>query len=269
MKIYTENNWISSNINDREQNPLEDFKVILRPYPFINLTFYDECNLVAKKIKDKYADVPLFLGLSGGADSEFVFKIFIKNNISFTPVIVLFKGNEIESKYAFTLCEDNNISPVILYLDNKQLLKIIYYDIVKRFNGIGKFAAANIAIDRYVKDMKGILILAEHVVGDGAEMIDNYIYHFSEYDFYVDNIPFFCYTTNIMYSMLQSVDASYVNWMTYKHKVFEVALRPKIRPVYSDTINDILRVVYKHKKEVKSKHYLGDKCSLMNFLTNV
>lgn len=266
MKIYTENNWLQSNIIERIHNPCVDFSVYLKPYQFEFHDFHSECNYTAKKIVNDFQNQKLFLGLSGGIDSEFVCKVLLRNRVSFTPIIVTFHGNEEESRYAFDFCNLSQIDPIVLHLTDKQLAEIIYFDIFKKFNGIGILAAATIAAGKYVQKQNGILILAEHVVGDGDELIANFDYHFSEYDFYIDNLPFFCYTPGLLYAMVDSVEEKYMNWMTFKSAIFECTSRPKIRAKYSENLSSVITAIYKKRKPARHRCMLGHRA---NFLSNL
>ena len=66
----------------------------------------------------------LLLMLSGGLDSEYVFRVFQHLKFDFTPVIVRFIGkyyhedyNAHDTKYAFKLCEKFNVTPTVITFD--------------------------------------------------------------------------------------------------------------------------------------------------------
>ena len=66
----------------------------------------------------------LLLMLSGGLDSEYVFRVFQHLKFDFTPVIVRFVGkyyhedyNAHDTKYAFKLCEKFNVTPTVITFD--------------------------------------------------------------------------------------------------------------------------------------------------------
>lgn len=56
---------------------------------------------------------------SGGMDSEYVFNIFLKLGIDFTPVIIKLNPNynEHDLSYALAFCESKNIQPLIVDVD--------------------------------------------------------------------------------------------------------------------------------------------------------
>ena len=66
----------------------------------------------------------LLLMLSGGLDSEYVFRVFQHLKFDFTPVIVRFIGkyyhedyNAHDIKHAFKLCEKFNVTPTVITFD--------------------------------------------------------------------------------------------------------------------------------------------------------
>ena len=66
----------------------------------------------------------LLLMLSGGLDSEYVFRVFRHLKFDFTPVIVRFTGkhhhedyNAHDTRYAFKLCETFNVTPTVITFD--------------------------------------------------------------------------------------------------------------------------------------------------------
>lgn len=66
----------------------------------------------------------LLLMLSGGLDSEYVFRVFNHLKFDFTPVIVRYIGkhyhedyNAHDTRYAFKLCEKFNVTPTVITFD--------------------------------------------------------------------------------------------------------------------------------------------------------
>jgi len=79
------------------------------------------CNRAAQEIYDTHKN--LYLGLSGGADSEYVATCFHRNGIPFTPVILQYNlatSNDqvYESWYAKQWCRQHNVEPLIVNIDN-------------------------------------------------------------------------------------------------------------------------------------------------------
>lgn len=66
----------------------------------------------------------LLLMLSGGLDSEYVFRVFQHLKFDFTPIIVRFTGNNYtddynihDTKHAFALCDKYSVTPVVIEFD--------------------------------------------------------------------------------------------------------------------------------------------------------
>jgi hypothetical protein len=76
------------------------------------LPFDLAADMAAQLIASKYNN--LHLSLSGGLDSEYVAKVLLRNSIEFTPVIVLAPWNQLESWFAFKICDDHKLTPKIL-----------------------------------------------------------------------------------------------------------------------------------------------------------
>lgn len=85
------------------------------------ISFDDACDQAAKEIYQQHKN--LYLGLSGGADSEYVATCLHRNNIPFTPLILQYNNTEYsdqkyESWYAKHWCKSHDIAPVLLNLDD-------------------------------------------------------------------------------------------------------------------------------------------------------
>jgi hypothetical protein len=263
--MITKNQWLSTNLNGRLENSQLDFKIFFKPYHFQNLSFDSACDFTAKEISQQYQRI--FLGLSGGIDSEFVLKIFLRNNLKITPIVIEFEGNEEEREYAYAFCKENDIDPTVLKLNNKELMEIVYHDIFKKYNGHGIYALGSIAAYNYATANNGILILGEHAVGDGTDHIENFQYYFSEWDDYVENIPFYVYNMEIFYAMMKTIDNKYGNWMTYKSHVFQCQQRNKIKPKLNPTVASLInRIKAQHSFLAKDKFFLGSKDDVNNLL---
>ena len=125
--MATENDWVDTNIYERCLIPNLSFHVRLRPYPFREMKFQDAADYTAKRIYEKHKKI--YVALSGGADSEFVVRVFHRNNIPFDVIIVKTSGNFKELQYAFKTCKELSIEPIIIDLDNSQYLSIYYEEV--------------------------------------------------------------------------------------------------------------------------------------------
>ena len=79
-------------------------------------SYYEETVSVAEMIWAQKSG-PLYLCYSGGLDSEYVLSVFLGLGMNVQPVIMRTQYNYPEIKYAFKLCEEKNITPVVIDLD--------------------------------------------------------------------------------------------------------------------------------------------------------
>ena len=98
--MLTKNNWLTTNIYNRLNDPSCDFNIEINPHPFKKMDFQSAVDHTIEEITNKYSN--LYLGLSGGYDSDFVMHAFCDRNVSITPIIVRC-NNEKENRYAFEI----------------------------------------------------------------------------------------------------------------------------------------------------------------------
>jgi|694.fasta_scaffold14001_12 hypothetical protein len=266
------NNWLTTNLSHRCTNPKLNFLVDICPYPVKILNFDDECNITAKIIAN--FNKKIYIGLSGGIDSEFVCEVFLKNKIDFIPIIVCYDGNEEERAYAFKYCKEKQIKPIIIEITEKQIVNCIWNTLVKKFNGIGIYSVGAIIAAEYAENNNGIFVEAEHFIGDGLEEIQDFKYYIPEWDFYTSVLfpkkvfLFFLYRLELCHAMIKTIDIKHNDWMTYKHIVYNRPLRPKMKPSYSRIVNKIIKLINCSKKNIPTSHYfIGNKIELIKKLS--
>jgi hypothetical protein len=79
-------------------------------------SYYEETVIAAEMIWAQKTS-PLHLCYSGGLDSEYVLSVFLQLGMTIKPVIMRTQYNHPETKYAFKLCDEKNIKPIIIDLD--------------------------------------------------------------------------------------------------------------------------------------------------------
>ena len=253
--IISENNWINDNFT--ESGLTSDYAVKFNLYEFKPQDFDTAAREAAVKISKKYKN--LYVGLSGGIDSEYVLVCFHKLNIPIIPLVILCNGNQEESKYALKICENLNLKPVIIECSDEEILNICVNFISKKLNGIGFESATRTIAANYVKNNNGTLICGDHVLGDGDEnLIKDSEYSMNEYDgynsaHYGDEIGFYLYTPELTYSMISgnTLDGENMSWKEYKSKLFELEMRDKMHYIYPERIqkiNDAMNVSSKKFK---------------------
>jgi len=257
--IISENNWINDNIFSERMT--ENYEVNMKPYPFKPLKFYDAAQQAAINISKKYKN--LYVGLSGGIDSEYVLVCFHKLKIPIIPLIVLCEGNEEETKYAFKICKKLEIKPKVIECSNIQIIDICINFIFKKINGIGFESATRVFAAQYVKNNNGTLICGDHVLGDGDEnLIKDSEYSMNEYDgynsaHYGDEIGFYLYTPELTYSMISgnTLDGENMSWKEYKSKLFGLEMREKICYNYPEKIKKINQLLIRKTKTNAGKRW--------------
>jgi hypothetical protein len=105
----------------------------------------------------------LLLMLSGGLDSEYVFKVFQHLKFDFTPVIVRFTGKHHHEDYnahdiihAFKLCEKFNVTPTVITFDFDKFVESgELFELMHRYNCSGMGIAA---LQKVVSSLDGFTV---------------------------------------------------------------------------------------------------------------
>lgn len=231
--MIVENNWLTTNIKDRVDNKNIDFSVVITPYPFEKKSFASASEATALKIAA--LGKPIYIAFSGGADSEYVVRLFKKLNIPFTALTVRTPGNEYELMYADLLYDSNpDIQKIYIDLDFKSYLKK-YIETIKitRVTAINSIPLIECA--KYAKNNGGIVISGDYLGDCGYNKTTGIMLAgFSEWDFYVDIfvdenvlVPFFHYDLSIVESMVSLFDKSKIE--VFKSNLYKTIIRPKFK----------------------------------------
>ena len=219
--------WYTHNLKDRLTNPTLDFEMKLTPTKFKVMSFEEAGNYTAKKIAE--LGVPLYLALSGGADSEGALLCLHRNNVSVKPIIVRTEGNKEESAFAFHICRALDIVPIVIDLSNEDILALFKFS-SKKLNSNGIYCIPNFVCSTLAKSNGGVLILGNHLADESMDGVWNaYMY---EWDFYTNtlinpgDIDFFIHTPEIAYAMVAAMDGSDPH--EFKSKLYGTTFRPKI-----------------------------------------
>jgi hypothetical protein len=203
--MLTHENWVTSNILERVNNPNVDFKVNLKLTKCHHLSFHAAANYTAKLIpyEKKY------VAFSGGADSEYVVRTFVRNNITFTPVIILIRGtNNFEILNALNVCKELNLTPVVLEFTEEQIFKVYISEIFKKLNGNGLWATPQLLVAKYAAQNQGVAVNGDYLVDttDHPHVIWSCEVDGYYQDYLVPNVtvPFFHYTREIVRAMSNS-----------------------------------------------------------------
>lgn len=259
--MATENNWMSSNLSGRLSDHSLDFRVDVKPFTYDKVSFDEASNQVCYKLN--HLGRKLYIGLSGGIDSEYVFRKFVAQGYVVTPVIVCTSGNKLETPKAIELCKELGVSPVIIEKTETEYLQIIYKYIIKKLNGYGVATPGPIIGGMYAEEHNGIFIKSEHLID---ERDDKMYVGANEWDFYNDALInndntyyFFLHTPEIVYALVSSMEGESVQ--KFKTDMYQLPYREKIKfGSYSETFDKVLKV-FRSKRIIRPKfnHDFGSK----------
>lgn len=217
---------IESNIKDRLNDKSADLQV------------YIEKNTVSEKPFDTCADEAvaqiqanhknLYVAYSGGLDSEYVMKAFLRNGVDFKTLIVKTEGNREELEFAYQFCRDNSVTPMIIEKSSDEMLEVYYHYIYKKLNGIGYNSTASLILSQYIQEIGGTLVVGEHVVDNPNGEI---VAQVNEWDFYNDaftnnTLNFFMETPELVYQMVKSIHGH--DLQKFKSELYGLKQRPKL-----------------------------------------
>lgn len=162
MVSITHNNHFKFGYNGSHFNPrASDADVWCTSYGTVEKevwSFRDECRRTASIIADS-TNRPIYVGLSGGMDSEVVASSFIAQGIPFIPVIAVYDGgvNQYDTDIAVSWCKYRNLTPIYLdiqvtgYWKTKEAIDLaislgcispqflVYMNIIQQIHDMGGF----------------------------------------------------------------------------------------------------------------------------------
>lgn len=258
-KMLTHNNWLSSNIDDVSKKDFK-FQIKFKPYEFKPSSYEEACDEAARLIQS--IGKPIFVGLSGGADSEHICRVLARNNIKFTPIIIQHGGSEKEMPYALSLCEELSLNPVMLDLDEKEHLKLFVSLLLEKLNSLAIMCVMRYVAAKYAMERNGVLITGIDLthVYDVSE-VENVEKGKTIYGMTISDwtpaallekdveIPFYCYTPKMIYETLL-VDDGAKYYATVKGELYGF-YRPKIYPTFSEKFNKVIDHYKKTKRNPK------------------
>lgn len=263
--MKTLNNWITSNLAGRFTNRGLDFEIKATPIKFKYMSFEDAAIHTVKTIINTYDN--LYLNYSGGLDSEFTLILFHQLKIPITPVIFTFSGNELESSYAFHMCNKLNIKPVVLNCTDTAYFEIYRSIIYEKLNGRGKLSVPNIITQKYVNTNKGTMLTGDHLISDLIAVN----VEASEWDFYIHTlypetpcIGLLAYTPEIVYATTKLYDGSDVQ--EFKSRIYDLNFRPKMYHHLNSYITDNIKKLKTHTDKPKRVYTLGKKDEFLSIM---
>jgi len=244
--MATKNNWLKTNIAERLTNPAADFRV---RHEIEAVKNHDWETALFDTVTDfSWISKKLYIPLSGGMDSEFVFDCL--KHLYPTPIIIDTPGNKLESSYAYHYCRKHNLKPVVIEKTEAEMLQIYYNDIFTKLNGYGHNSVSALIAARYARNAGGVAVIGEHGYDD-----------VNEWDFYNDalideeaSIYFYMWTPEMIQSMRKRYNGE--DHQEFKHCLYGIPFRPKLKYTYSSVYNSGLNSI----NSTRSKYpKFGDK----------
>jgi len=228
--------WLEQNLKQRLTNPCLDFDVKFNITGFSDISFADALEQVCSELK-QMGD--LYLGLSGGMDSEFICRVLHKHGVKFEPIITLYNNKE-ESDFAVSLCEELGIEPIVHQISHKKIFESHKKYLVDILNGCGDYAILAILAAEYVShNGGGTFISGEHFILDGEDIIKNmnYFTHLAEYDFYnyvlFENVkcidPLLHYPEIPRHMLKCGYENQEYSWNQIRSEIYNIVPREKAR----------------------------------------
>ena len=195
------------------------------------LDFQSACDYNAQTLYKDWSDYPLYLGLSGGVDSELIADVFVRNQIPFVPFILKIQDvNDLESWYAEHWCWKNQIEPVIYNMTMQEFEQDCLPLLAKISNTHQTGIIIPLWMANHVASQDGYLITG---VGELNWDLHQQTFYSNTVD-YVLNLfdagkhpsGFFSYTPEFVLSYIKQFDIA-LNEQYNKVKFYQVPARPK------------------------------------------
>lgn len=152
-----------------------------------HMSFQDAADYTAKLIGDNFENI--YLGMSGGIDSEFVAEILHRNAVKFTPVIGVCLGTgSLDYFAAVDWCERHNLEPKILYFDmDDRRLTGNLIKMIRQYKAYSLGAVMLMCILDWVETEGGVLLHGDPqlVCATQEDMSDDYYKIVGDEDFTV------------------------------------------------------------------------------------
>ena len=238
--MATYKNWLRSNITDRKDSGI-DLNVTLTKIDEWNLnTSWDKaCENTVKLIAD--LNKPIYIGLSGGLDSDYVCTLFEEAGVEYTPVVIDTTGNKAELEYAQKFLDAWGRDYKAIKLEKKiiDVLTVYYDEILVKCSGYGHNSVAAYIVGEYVKQQGGIYVMAEHLIDELPN--GGFRVAAKEWDYYNDLLLgednthyFFNYTPEISSAMIREFP-DYADVQRCKSEMYGISYRPKMQYQYNST----------------------------------
>ena len=227
----TQNNWFSTNIQERDLSNFSNFQIYVNFNEKINnKSFVENSNIVAKDVYDRFDN--LYYSCSGGLDSEYILMTFKRNGMKLNPVMIRSAFNIEESNISIRLCKELGFKLEIIDMPSDVFVYELYELTCKRgfYSLVG---GVPLLIEKYTGGK--ILTGCGDIINSGRVDIVSSTnisteLEFPEYDFYLDNkhpSAFFMYSPSLIIAYLRELNFA-GNYEISKCKLYNIDYRKKV-----------------------------------------
>jgi hypothetical protein len=216
------------------------------------MSFQDAADYTAKLIGQTYNNI--YLGLSGGLDSEFAAEALYRNGVPFTPIIAALPQDQ-DHYYALYWCQCRSITPVVVtFTENDPRLVNEATKAVYKLKQKTNLTSVNLYLEKYVRALGGQFLtgdspLLQHTEGfnqAAGPVFDLYwlVYTSNFVDPNSTAQHFLLYTPELLLAAAKEIDYR-VSDSVGKTKLYNIPYRPKnyrpVMPIDEATEKNIIR----------------------------
>lgn len=233
----TKDNWFQPNIKQRLIDPYVPFDVNIKNSDVEDINFEEAVKKTIASLND--LGKRIYVSFSGGLDSEYMVKSFMKSGVKFTPLIVRSPANIIESKFAIDFCNDNFLSSTIIDVSENEIISIFYDKIYNSLNSIGINSTIPLIAAHIAAENNSILVVGEHIIDEIDDKISIGVNEWDFYNeaYYSNTYYFYLHTPQIVYSILKKINTKCAQ--DFKSSLYQIPNRAKIKYEYSEPIQNI------------------------------
>lgn len=245
-------NWLELELHVVERPARSTFKVNFRhTHRPKEMDFQSAADYTAGVIAERFDN--LFLGLSGGLDSEFIAEVLYRNQIPFTPIVGINLQNR-DHYFALDWCRKHRITPLIF--DFRDVQDLFFEEGIKfsrKTHLFGEGINLTLYLNRLARSSDGHLITGEPTL---PQVTDDYYSPCTEtFDMYfyalgmewLGHSPgaFFSYTPEILLAQARELDCN-LHESAAKADLYQIPYRPKMDINDYQVTNQKIRDAFGH-----------------------
>jgi hypothetical protein len=237
--------------------------------------FDEACDWTAQKLVEDFGEHDLYLGLSGGLDSELVANVLLRNRIAFVPFVLSIPGiNDLEVWHAHHWCWRNNVQPLIHTMSVAETEQQMLPNLARIKNTHQAGLIMMLWMADYVAAKDGKLITAVAELNWDLEQKTFYSntvdYVLNLFDGSRHPTGFFSYTPELVLSYVKQFNPA-LNEQYNKINFYQVPPRPKYDwtsnfPSFSPKMQTVMTSWLKHTPNSK-RHEFGDQQTVIDLVT--